>query len=309
MVDVAIAIPSFRRPKSLERLLHAIAVQDAAANITIIVGDNDSDKQEAIATCAQMAAQKYRYPIDAFVVEARGIANVRNALIARVLAKHDCTFVAMLDDDEAPDAGWLTAFLNTQAQTGADALCGKIRRVFEHDPGAWTAYCDGVSDTEHATGVVEDLDGMGNVLLRRAFLEIMPAPWFDQSFALTGGEDKDFYIRAKAHGARFAWANEAVAMDFVPPSRANVKWAMSRAYSVGNSDMRVFLKYRPDFKAKLSEYARIAAALLLNPPLLVILAFNPNRRVQPLRKLYRAFGKLAALGGRYYDEYSVIHGQ
>ncbi len=93
-------------------------------------------------------------------------------------------------------------------------------------------------------------------------------------------------------------------------SRAqNLKWALSRAYSAGNSDMRVFLKYRPALGAKLNEFARIAAALLLNPFLFVILAFNPNRRVRPLRKLYRAFGKIAALGGRYYDEYSVIHGR
>ena len=73
--------------------------------------------------------------------------------------------------------------------------------------------------------------------------------------------------------------------------------------------MRVFLRYRPSFSAQLNEMARIVAALLLNPVLFVILAFNTNRRVRPLRKLYRAFGKLAAMGGRTYEEYSVIHGQ
>jgi hypothetical protein len=126
---------------------------------------------------------------------------------------------------------------------------------------------------------------------------------------MTGGEDKDFFVRAKNAGARFAWANDAIAYDYVPPSRANLRWALSRAYSAGNSDMRVFLKYRPNLGARLKEIARIVAALLLNPVLFVILAFNPNRRVRPLRKLYRAFGKLAAMGGRTYEEYSVIHGQ
>ena len=130
----------------------------------------------------------------------------------------------------------------------------------------------------------------------------------NQGISLSG-EDKDFFVRAKAAGAKFAWAGDAIIYDHVPPSRANLKWALSRAYSAGNSDMRVFLRYRPSFSAQLNEMARIVAALLLNPVLFVILAFNPNRRVRPLRKLYRAFGKLAAMGGRTYEEYSVIHGQ
>jgi hypothetical protein len=73
--------------------------------------------------------------------------------------------------------------------------------------------------------------------------------------------------------------------------------------------MRVFLKHRPTWRACLEQAARIAGALLLNPFLFVILMADPNRRVKPLRKLYRAAGKIAALSGRAYDEYSVVHGQ
>ena len=152
------------------------------------------------------------------------------------------------------------------------------------------------------TGSIDIIEGTGNLLARRALFAGMTAPWFDPAFAMTGGEDKDFFVRAKNSGARFAWANDAIAYDYVPPSRANLKWALNRAYSAGNSDMRVFLKYRPNLGARLNEMVRIMAALLLNPVLFVILAFNPNRRVRPLRKLYRAFGKLAALGGRTYEE-------
>lgn len=153
------------------------------------------------------------------------------------------------------------------------------------------------------------LEGTGNLLVRRALFQNLPAPWFDPAFSFTGGEDKDFFTRAKKAGAQFAWAADAIVHDFVPPTRANLKWALSRAYSAGNSDMRVFLKYRPGLASRLTEAARILAALLLNPMLFVILAFDPNRRVRPLRKLCRAFGKIAAIGGQRYEEYSVIHGQ
>ncbi|HEY7979268.1 MAG TPA: glycosyltransferase [Rhizomicrobium sp.] len=309
MPSVLIAIPSFRRPKSLERLLTAIANLNTRANVTVLVADNDADRLEAVATCDAVRARGYRWPISSIVVTERGIANVRNALVAEALRQPPCDFIAMLDDDEEPDRNWLDELLRVQAETGADALNGSTKRVFETDPGAWATHCDGVSDIFAPTGRIDIIEGTGNLLARRTLFAGMTVPWFDPTFAMTGGEDKDFFVRAKNAGARFAWANEAIAYDYVPPSRANLKWALSRAYSAGNSDMRVFLKYRPNLASKLNEMARIVAALLLNPVLFVILAFNPNRRVRPLRKLYRAFGKLAAIGGRTYEEYSVIHGQ
>jgi GT2 family glycosyltransferase len=309
MPSVLIAVPSFRRPRSLERLLTAIANLNTRANVTVLVADNDADRREAVAACDVVRARGYRWPISSIVATERGIANVRNALVAEALRQPPCDFIAMLDDDEEPDANWLDELLRVQAQTGADALNGSTKRVFETDPGAWATHCDGVSDISAPTGSIDIIEGTGNLLARRALFAGMAAPWFDPAFAMTGGEDKDFFVRAKKAGARFAWANNAIAYDYVPPSRANLRWALSRAYSAGNSDMRVFLKYRPNLGAQINEIARIVAALLLNPVLFAILAFNPNRRVRPLRKLYRAFGKLAAMGGRTYEEYSVIHGQ
>ncbi|MGN6514253.1 MAG: glycosyltransferase family 2 protein [Rhizomicrobium sp.] len=308
MSNVVIAIPSFRRPKGLARLLDAIAALDTNAEITVLVADNDAEKHEAMDLCTRYRAD-YRWPLDGIVVAERGIASVRNALVARVLDRHSCDFVAMIDDDEVPEPHWLAELLSMQNRTGADAVGGTIRRVFESDPGAWAVHCDGVSDVLHPAGPIAMLEGTGNLLLRRNLLQAMPAPWFDAAFSFTGGEDKDFFVRARAAGAQFSWASDAVVNDFVPASRANLRWALHRAYSAGNSDMRVFLKHRPDLQDLLEETGRIIAAVLLNPVLFVILAFDPNRRVRPLRKLARAFGKIAAIGGRTYREYSVIHGQ
>jgi hypothetical protein len=126
---------------------------------------------------------------------------------------------------------------------------------------------------------------------------------------MSGGEDRDFFVRLKARGAKFAWANEAVAFDLVPESRANLTWVLQRAYSVGSSDMRVFLKYQPSTTARLREYAKIAGALAVYAAQYAAFAPNPNGRIRPLRRLYRAAGKIAALRGQTYSEYSVIHGQ
>jgi len=69
----------------------------------------------------------------------------------------------------------------------------------------------------------------------------------------------------------------------------------------------VLLKHRAGLGLRLTELAKIAAALVLAAPATLLLAITP-RRVQPLEKLFRALGKLAALCGARHQEYAVIHG-
>ena len=308
MAEVTVAIPTFRRPRGLQRLLEALAKIETMANVTVLVADNDAEKHEGFDLCERVRSDGYRWRIRAVVVAERGIAAARNALVAGALNDPRMQFTAMLDDDEWPEPRWIDALLREQAKTGADVLQGSILFDFEAQPGAWAAQFDGMSDIRANSGPIEMLQGAGNLLIARAALERLPRPWFDPAFALGGGEDRDFFLRLKANGARIAWSDEGMAHSFVPATRTSLKWALARAYSIGNSDMRVFLKYAPDAAARMKETLRIAGALLLSPVLLVILAFSANRRSDALRRLFRAAGKFTALIGRQYNEYSVIHG-
>ncbi|MEJ0028075.1 MAG: glycosyltransferase family A protein [Rhizomicrobium sp.] len=308
MAEVIVAVPTFRRPRGLKRLLDALAEIETTAMVTVLVADNDAERHEGFDLCGRIRAQGYRWPIRSVIVAERGIAAARNALVAGALDDPRMQFTAMLDDDEWPEPQWLEALLREQAKTGADVLQGSILFDFETKPGAWAVPFDGMSDIRNASGPVAMLQGAGNLLMTRGALEVLPRPWFDPAFALGGGEDRDFFLRLKRQGARFAWSDEGLAHTFVPVTRTSLKWALARAYSIGNSDMRVFLKYAPDAAARAKELARIAGALLLSPILFVILAFSANRRTDALRRLFRAAGKFTALIGRQYNEYSVIHG-
>jgi succinoglycan biosynthesis protein ExoM len=296
---VIIAIPTFRRPKNLQRLLDAIARLDSDADIAVLVADNDAQGQEGAALCARLAPD-YRFALKAVIAAERGIAQVRNTLVREALADPHTAFIAMIDDDEWPDANWISRFLAVQRATGADVLQGSI--LFNDPSGA-------IADIRRPTGPIDMLQGAGNLLLQAQRLRSMDGPWFDPAFALTGGEDRDFFLRLQAEGARFAWADDARAYGEVPQSRANLGWVLKRAYSVGNSDMRVLLKHRPGAVTHLSETAKIAGALLLSLPLAVILSPSPNRRLAPLTKLFRAMGKLTAMAGWRYNEYAVVHGE
>lgn len=308
MVDVTIAIPTFRRPQGLMQLLRALEEQQTDAAVTVLVADNDADARQGLAVC-QRLRELYRWPLQSVLAPTRGISHVRNILVKTALERPAMQMLAMLDDDEWPEPHWLDALLKEQAATQAGAIEGSILCDFEDAPQAWAAYFDGLSDIRQASGPVDMLQGAGNLLITRAALELVAEPWFDPAFALTGGEDGDFFVRLKDAGATFAWSDEALAHTFVPASRANLKWALDRAYSIGNSDMRVFLKYGAGIRAWVRELGKIAAALLLSPLLFVILAFDANWRTNALRRMYRAAGKLHALLGRQYNEYSVIHGQ
>ena len=308
MAEITIVIPTFRRPLGLTRLLAALEKLQTNASVTVLVADNDAEGREGLAVCERLRPT-YRWPLQSVLAPQRGISQVRNVLVEAALARPGMQFLAMLDDDEWPEPQWLEALLKAQAATGAGTIQGSILCDFEEQPQAWADYFDGMSDIRHASGPIDMPQGTGNLLITRAALETIVAPWFDPAFALTGGEDRDFFTRLQAAGGAFAWSDEALVHTFVPATRANLKWALNRAYSIGNSDMRVFLKYEATLRAWSLELIKIAAALLLSPVLFAILAFDANRRTNALRRFYRAAGKINALLGRQYNEYSVIHGQ
>ena len=307
MVDVTIAIPTFCRPRGLERLLSALEKLETTANVSVLVADNDAGRGDGAAVCERLRTGGYRWSLEWIVVRERGIAQARNALVEHLLAKFGAGFVAMIDDDEWPHPQWLNAFLRAQEKTGADVLYGAILREFERRPGIWAAYCPGVASTHVAVSSAA-MPGTGNVLLRRECLEGLIKPCFDPAFALTGGEDKEFFTRMRLSGARFAWADDAIVFAEVPASRGKLSWALKRSYRVGNSDMRVLLKYERSAGVLALEAAKIAGVTLLSPLQLVMHAVAPGARTAVLCRLWRAAGKIAAVCGRHFNEYETVHG-
>src|ERR1700753_1238808 len=150
MPEVVVAIPTFKRPRGLARLLDSFAGVGTAARVSVLVADNDAEGHAGFDLCQSL---NYRWPLRAVVVKARGIAPVRNALVAEALTG-GAQFIAMLDDDEWPEPGWLDALLAEQAKPGADVLQGSILFDFEARP-RWADTFDGMSDIRHASGPVE----------------------------------------------------------------------------------------------------------------------------------------------------------
>jgi len=296
---VVICIPTCKRPKMLKRLLDAIAAQQTKAVISVLVADNDAEGRAGLDLC--LAMEDYPWPLTAVVAPHRGIAQARNVLIEYALMT-GASFIAMIDDDTWPQTDWLDQFLACAHATQADLLQGSILL----GPGM---KADTPGDIRRPTGPIDMPQGAGNLLMRRAMLEDMAAPWFDPQFALSGGEDQDFFVRLRQAGRRFAWCDEARVQGDRCEPRDNLGWRLRRSYSVGNSDMRVLLKHYPGFGRAAAELMKILAWLLLSPLAALILAPSPDRRALALQKLFRAAGKLSAMAGRRTNAYAVIHGE
>lgn len=308
MAEVTVLIPTFRRPRGLARLLDALAALETSADVGVLVADNDAEGRQGYEHCRERQQSGYRWPLDAICVAERGIAQNRNALVRRALADPAMRFVAMLDDDEWPHPDWLAGLLRTQAAFDADLVEGRIECVYEDPQTAGPDVHASVAKEPDASGPITMPQATANLLLTRTCLERISAPHFDPQFALSGGEDRDFFVRLKQAGARFAWSAEALAYAYVPVTRTGLGWTLARAYGVGNSDMRIFLKHCAGIGALMRELAKIAAVFLIAPPMVLILAACPRRRLVALRTLWRAAGKTAALVGRRHHHYAVIHG-
>jgi glycosyltransferase involved in cell wall biosynthesis len=305
---VTIAFATFKRPHGLKRLLDSIAALNTRDDVSVVVADNDAQGQEGYNLVEDLRWQ-YRFPLQAFVVPTRGIAQVRNALIAHALKTKTMAYLAMPDDDGAVEPRWLEALLRTQEDTGAHVVAGAVEPAFDEPPPEWAQNAPGIAPLHNVTGIIDMIHGTGNTLFTRECLELAGTPVFDPAYALTGGEDKELFTRLKAKGAVFAWCDEAVIRETMPASRVSLSWIMKRAYRIGNSDMRVFLQYREDFGAVMRELAKIGGAFVAAPFLTLIRLPQASRRLDGLRLLCRAAGKVVALFGRHYHEYATTHGK
>lgn len=232
MRDVAVIIPTLRRPGSLERALRSVFEQAGSLHrvAAIVVADNDPDGSAA--PLIERLRAEAPVPLTYAHASIPGVATARNV----ALAATDATLIAFLDDDEAASPGWLAALLSAQTQTGADVVFGPIRGRVPENTGWTTAYLERFfgRDGPRETGLTDDIHGCGNSLMVRATALPGEAP-FDVAMNETGGEDDRLFTALSARGGRFGWAADAWADEFAPPHRATLTYALTRAFAYGQS--------------------------------------------------------------------------
>ncbi len=304
---VDVCVITCLRPRGLYRLLGGIAalrLPEPAPELRVVVVDNDAEGS-AREVCED-AALWLPFPLVYRTEKRRGIPQARNAALAESLPYAD--FVAFVDDDEVPDSRWLLELLRTQRETGAQAVTGPALPAFESAPPRWIEESGLFEHPRHATGAALAVAYTHNVLVGVRALAAMDA-LFDETLALAGSSDSEFFARFAARGHRIVWCDEARTSEWVPPSRARLGWLLRRALRVGASQSRI--ERRGDARVARWRIAGHGGWCLLRG--LGEAAWRaPRGRGPAARGLFLAavgIGRLAGLTGWSYREYRTIHGR
>ncbi|ASJ70999.1 hypothetical protein IMCC3135_04430 [Granulosicoccus antarcticus IMCC3135] len=245
---VAILIPTFRRPDSLESLLRMIdeAVRHNQPSLEdnwqlkIFIADNDATGREGSQRAAELDEALV---VDLEIIDEPrpGVSYVRNRLVAAALA-WQARYLLMIDDDEWPSGDWISNMLNTAEHYSADIVSGPVRPDFEVKPPAWIIDNFLFDDVPLSTGEFPDVQRTGNTLLRSEQLidqhRFPDKEWFCVELGRIGGEDSHLIEALVKDGARHVWCEEAAVHERIPAQRLSLEYLGARAFRCGNAGMR-----------------------------------------------------------------------
>jgi len=306
-LHVAICALTFHRPGGLESLLDGLQSLDLPAGATLRVVIVDNDPLGSGGPVVERLRERFHFPVHYEIETRRGIPFGRNRAVAIAL-DHGADFVAFIDDDERPDPDWLEALLRTQRATGADVVTGPVQPVFESEPAPWVVQGRFYERPRFATGTEIGYARTSNVLIARHLLP-PKGHAFNEAMGLNGGDDTHFFMRARMHGARIVWADDAWVSEVVPDSRVSTRWLLRREYRRGNT-LSLCLRDLEDSPWR--RVRRVGNAVLQVLRGVASLIGAPVRgrhhAVKGLQSCAFGAGLVTGLTGRTYEEYATIHG-
>lgn len=267
MTDIAVLIPTFRRPALLAQALEGCLAQ-TRRGFSVVVVDNDPDASAAaVLAAAGPRFQAAGIPLHAVHETAPGISHARN----RALAETTARIVVFLDDDQAPAPGWLSALTATLDSTGAAAAFGPVTAVLDCAADwplrAFAArYFGRAIDRPDGADITDLRARMGTQ--NSAFDRAHPATgtlWraaqpFDADLGAVGGEDSVLLRRLVGAGGRLAWAAAAAVEETVPASRCTLRYLRRRRFRDGQIRVLSALRTHPPKVASAAAWTLIGAA-------------------------------------------------
>jgi hypothetical protein len=304
---VAIGVATWRRPAGLARLLDGLAAlrfeRVPRPACTLVVVDNDP--LGSALSVIRSAPSRLGLPVISAIERTPGLAAVRNRLLDLVPA--DACAVALIDDDQVPEPGWLDALLAARAGTGAAIVAGRVEPRLPDPAPAWVSHGSFFRVAGQRTGARTRRGGAGNCLIdARVFRQL--GLRFAEAYGVTGGEDTHLFWRVAALGESVVWCDEAVVVEWIPPERATLRWLLRREYREGGTVALVERDLGASPARRLERVLRGAARIGqgvvqagISPP---IGARLTARAVQGAKLAARGAGMIAGVLGARFREYA-----
>jgi glycosyltransferase involved in cell wall biosynthesis len=274
-VELVVTVPTFKRPRQLLETLASLQKQQTARRFAVIVIENEAESREGAAAAAPLFESGAVQGL-VIVAHERGNCSAYNAGWETALATFPSfSHIAVIDDDELADPGWIQRMRAAADTHLADIVGGPQIPVFPESDGR--AAHPVFALPYRQSGPVAALYSSGNLLIGRKVLTAMGSPFLDLAFNFIGGGDSDFLSRAAQRGFRLAWCAEAPVYETVPARRLEADWIRSR--SLRNGVISTLVERR---KRAATPFGR----LRVFAKSLVLLAASP----------FRALARLAATG-------------
>lgn len=305
MRDVAVIVPTLRRPESLERALRSLMGQTGVADRLreIVVADNDPEGS------ARGLVERLVDESPASIIwrhaPVPGVATARNT----GLAATNAPLIAFLDDDEAAAPDWLAQLIRAHEALDADVTFSPIRGITPEGTGWARPYLDRFFGREGPAEdrLIDEPFGCGASLMTRATALPGPAP-FDVSADQTGGEDDALFTAVRARGGRFGWAAKAWVEEYAPPHRATLGYALRRAFAYGQGpSQEAARERRPLALVKWMAVGAAQTALFGAKAAVLTLLARPSR-AEAMDRAARGLGKVLWMPGlepRFYGQAEI----
>lgn len=234
-IEMSVVILSYDRVHLLERTLTHCLRPDVAPGVAFEIIVVDNHPQELARGLVQGLASTAPCPISYLADARRNVSIVRNLGIKAARGR----YVAFIDDDEAPEPGWLSELFACLERTGADAAFGPKHPLFEAghppdwDPQGWMYTLDFQLPPDTPLYLFGRLRkkgkglGSGNAAFRVSTCLASNEP-FSVAFGDGNGEDTHLLFRLALAGRKFVWCPTARVVEFIETDRTRFSYMLTR---------------------------------------------------------------------------------
>ena len=273
--EISIIICTYNRKDLLAKALPCIMTQKSDGRFffdIVVIDDGSTDGTEQLVNKLSTAT-----PISMKYVntQGKGVSHARN----RGVRESRAGWLAFFDQDQLAEPHWMGHLFDEALSSGASIVDGprdlalspaqlsKLSETCRRILGERLGPLAGRWNTRESPNT-------GNVLISRKVFEELGG--FDESI-ITGGEDLDFFMKAKNAGFTIGYAQKAIVHHLIPSERLTPEFFKWNSQRCGINFAAMDYKYSGPVKTMAFGFARLGQALLINMPKLLYKLWTGDR--------------------------------